>query len=228
MIGRDVQKHVHSLKSTVYQVKGQVNGQTVLPLPVGIDRVQEAEKEIVESKGEICDLFLKSSIESVVIKWAMQVKDVLCNNSSELGQNGAIAVPSVEMQFWGLRLKNLQNIYDQLREPKVKSMAVILEESKSAYFVCFSTLFKEVVLALAEAKDIDLYLGALRKHTDGVQETEFSEVTPLLKPMLHVVCLIWANSKHYDQAKLVVLLKQICNLLIQEVTIRLPSYNSKT
>lgn len=44
----DVQKHLHSLKSTVYQVKGQVNGQTVLPMPVGVEKVHQAEKDILE------------------------------------------------------------------------------------------------------------------------------------------------------------------------------------
>lgn len=41
IIAHDVQAHVHSLKSTVYQVKGQVSGQTVLPMPVGIEKVED-------------------------------------------------------------------------------------------------------------------------------------------------------------------------------------------
>lgn len=48
VIAQDVQKHVHSLKSTVYQVKGQVNGQTVLPMPVGVEKVEQAEIELIE------------------------------------------------------------------------------------------------------------------------------------------------------------------------------------
>lgn len=47
VIAQDVQKHVHSLKSTVYQVKGQVNGQTVLPMPVGVEKVEQAEKDLI-------------------------------------------------------------------------------------------------------------------------------------------------------------------------------------
>jgi dynein heavy chain len=39
---------VHSLKSTVYEVKGQVSGQTVLPMPVGVERVHEAERQLIE------------------------------------------------------------------------------------------------------------------------------------------------------------------------------------
>lgn len=83
VIAKDVQKHVHSLKSTVYQVKGQVNGQTVLPMPVGVEKVHEVERVLIETNGEVCDLYLKSAIEAMVIKWAAQVNDVLANDSSE-------------------------------------------------------------------------------------------------------------------------------------------------
>lgn len=48
VVAQDVSQHVHSLKSTVHQVRGQVLGQTVLPMPVGIERVHEAERELVE------------------------------------------------------------------------------------------------------------------------------------------------------------------------------------
>jgi dynein heavy chain len=48
VIAQDIQKQVHGLKSTVYQVKGQVSGQTVLPMPVGVERVHEAERKLIE------------------------------------------------------------------------------------------------------------------------------------------------------------------------------------
>lgn len=95
-------------------------------------------------------------------------------------------------------------------------MAVILEKTNSAYYSCFRNLFKNIVIALAEARDICLYLKPLKRHVTLLGETDFSDCIPLLKPLMHVVCLIWSNSKCYDQVKLIVLLKQICNLLILE------------
>lgn len=53
VVAHDIQKHVHSLKSTVYQVKGQVSGQTVLPMPVGVERVNEAEHNLIERYNRI-------------------------------------------------------------------------------------------------------------------------------------------------------------------------------
>ncbi|XP_031336595.1 dynein beta chain, ciliary isoform X1 [Photinus pyralis] len=215
VIAKDVQKHVHSLKSTVYQVKGQVNGQTVLPMPVGVEKVQEVEELLIESNGKICDLYLKSAIEAIIIKWVSQINDVLANDSSE-NSSDANATPNAELQFWSLRLKNLQFIYEQLREQKVRSMGVILEKTNSAYYSCFKNLFKSVVISLAEAKDINLYLKPLKRHLVLLEDTDFSDAMPLVRPLVHVVCLIWSNSQYFDQVKLIVLLKQICNLLIYQ------------
>lgn len=43
----DVVKHVHAYKNVVYEVLGKINGQTLLPMPVGIERVHQVEQEII-------------------------------------------------------------------------------------------------------------------------------------------------------------------------------------
>lgn len=95
-------------------------------------------------------------------------------------------------------------------------MANILEKTDSAYYNCFKTLFKNVVLSLAEAKDICLYLTPLKKHIQLLEETEFNECGPLLAPLMHVMCLVWSHCNYYNENKLMFLLKQVCNLLIQQ------------
>lgn len=58
--------------------------------------------------------------------------------------------------------------------------------------------------ALAEARDITLYLNPLTRHFQQLEDTEFSESRVLLKPLMHVVCLIWSNSLYYcHSAKLI-------------------------
>lgn len=72
--------------------------------------------------------------------------------------------------------------------------------------------------ALAEAKDISIYLNPLQRHFNQIEETDFAEAKPLLHPLMHVVCLVWANSRYYcHSSKLIILLRQICNLLIHQV-----------
>lgn len=50
-----------------------------------------------------------------------------------------------EINFWNNRLDNLQYIYEQLRDERVRKMAVVLEKTDSAYFPCFKTLFRNIV-----------------------------------------------------------------------------------
>ena len=42
MVSQDVLRHVHTLKSNVFVIAGQVKGKTLLPLPVGSDQVSDA------------------------------------------------------------------------------------------------------------------------------------------------------------------------------------------
>lgn len=72
--------------------------------------------------------------------------------------------------------------------------------------------------ALAESKDITCYLNPLQRHFTQFDETDFAESMPLLKPLMHVVCLVWSRSRYYCQSsKITVLLRQICNMLIYQV-----------
>lgn len=73
------------------------------------------------------------------------------------------------------------------------------------YISGFKTMFKNVVTALKEARDITLYLSPLMKHFLQFQETvDFSESKPLLKPLMHVVCLV-SNFKGVIYKKLNIL-----------------------
>ena len=93
MVAQDVQKHVHSLKSTVHQVKGQVSGETILAMPVGVEKIVKAANKISENPHLQIDLYLKSAIEGVVIKWANQVHEVIKENPANAFLNGQNPTP---------------------------------------------------------------------------------------------------------------------------------------
>jgi dynein heavy chain len=48
IVTEDVMKHVFELKNIVYEVRGKINGQTLLPMPVGVERVHEVEQTVME------------------------------------------------------------------------------------------------------------------------------------------------------------------------------------
>lgn len=79
-------------------------------------------------------------------------------------------------------------------------------------------LLPSPLTALSEAQDIDLHLTPLQQPLKDIEAVEFSRVKPLLVPLLHVVCWIWVTCRHYSvPLRVVVLLQEICNLLIQQV-----------
>ncbi|KOC63714.1 Dynein beta chain, ciliary [Habropoda laboriosa] len=198
---QDISRHVHALRGTLYQVKF-------------IFRHFCGRR----SKGsQAVDLYLKSAIEGVVIKWAYLVNDVVIQESGDAFDNGQNPTPDVELEFWSTRLANLRYIYDQLQEDRVKKMASILEKTDSAYLPCFRTLFDNVVSSMAEAREISLYLTPLAKFFKAVEEIDFSEAKPLMATLIHAVGLAWSNSGYYQtSSKVIIVLRQICNLLIQE------------
>lgn len=73
--------------------------------------------------------------------------------------------------------------------------------------------------ALEEARDICTYLRPLQRLFEDMENVEFPDVRGQIGPLMHTVCLVWANSRYYNTpARLIVLLQETCNLLIQQVS----------
>lgn len=213
VVSQDVLRHVHKLKSDVFVIAGQVKGKTLLPLPVGSEQVSNAVE--AEEKGEPFDRGLIHAIESVIIDWTHQIKSVLKRDSAQPLLEGHNPGPNVELDFWKSRAMNLECIFEQLHDVKVRRMAELLEKTHSSYFPAFKNIFKGVVAALEEARDINIHLKPLRRLLDDMEQFDFSELDKIIPAILHTVGLIWANSKYYCRApRVIVLLQELCNMLI--------------
>eukprot|EP00903_Cladosiphon_okamuranus_P006208 g6103.t2 len=81
---------------------------------------------------------------------------------------------------------------------------------------CETVMPKKVFTARLEANDNMKYLRTLEDWFDKLNDdSDFPKLLELFKPMLHIILLIWKNSKHYNTpARLVVLMREICNSLI--------------
>lgn len=75
--------------------------------------------------------------------------------------------------------------------------------------------------ALSEASAVAKNLGALERYSEAFINTDLPEAAAgPLKCLLHIICLIWANCPQYRRSsRLVTLLRQVSNLLIQQVRI---------
>ncbi|KAL6475225.1 hypothetical protein MHYP_G00162650 [Metynnis hypsauchen] len=216
VVSEDLMRHIHALKTSVFVVAGQVKGKTLLPLPPGSERIEQAAFER-EKRGDLVDKSIIHSIESMVIEWSHQIHEVLKRDSSEPLLEGKNPTPHVELNFWKNRYADLECIHDQFKSPKVAKMAELLDAMESSYYPAFRNMVQDVMRALEEAKDINSFLKPIQRHTEDLENIEFSEVKERIAPLMHTVCLVWANSKHYNTpARVIVLLQEICNLFIQQ------------
>ena len=63
-----------------------------------------------------------------------------------------------------------------------------------------------------------MHLKPLRTQIERLEECDYLQLPLRFPAVLHIVCLIWANSTHYRRpAKLVVLLQEVSNLVIDLV-----------
>ncbi|NXW79744.1 DYH9 protein, partial [Hirundo rustica] len=221
VVSQDIIRHVHSLQSSVFKVLGQVKGKTLLPLPAGSEGIENIDPENEKFSGLISKSLVHAT-ESAIIDWSRQIQRVLKKESSEALLQGTNPTPEVELEFWKSRCADLGGIYSQLTSRRVSSMVQVLERAQSIYVPAFQNLLVDVEAALSEAQDIDLHLTPLQQPLKDIEAAEFSRVKPLLVPLLHVVCWIWVSSKHYSvPVRVVVLLQEICNLLIQQAVVYL-------
>lgn len=97
------------------------------------------------------DVYLKTNIEGVVIQWATQINNVLKEESSVAFKKTPFPLPTTDIEYWISRLKNLEGIYSQLRDPRVKKMATYLEMTDSVYLQCFRTMMTNLIAGTEES-----------------------------------------------------------------------------
>lgn len=77
-----------------------------------------------------------------------------------------------------------------------------------------------VMTAVLEAKDIELHLRPLKRLISNLEERSFPKVDAILPALFHTLCLIWSHSHYYcTPQRMVVLLQEFCNLIIDKVCI---------
>ena len=74
-----------------------------------------------------------------------------------------------------------------------------------------------------------MYLKPLRPQLEEMEECEYVELEQRFLPLFHTISLVWTHSKYYRQpARLVVLLQEISNLIVELVSNRARVYGACT
>ncbi|XP_044534788.1 dynein axonemal heavy chain 11 [Gracilinanus agilis] len=223
-VSQDLGSHVEGMKSKMHILNGVMSGRTLLPIPTVAGNIHVDELfciifgiTVAVSRQDSHERTVLHTIESVVIKWSHQIQKVLQKDSGQLLLKGIHSDPETELDFWKTRRDNLLCIYDQLQAPVVQKMVQILKTKQSSYFPTFEDIFLHVEAALFEAQDIELYLRPLRRHIQGLKETEFPQTSFLISPLFHTICLIWSHSTFYNSpARMIILLQEFCNLFLDQ------------
>lgn len=128
----------------------------------------------------------------------------------------AAGSPSDEYGFWTLRISNLENIYTQLRSPNIQAIGSILVASNSVYAASFQQVVQTSMVELNRARNVSVYLNALVSQTDAFRMSDLDKALPLVRPLVHCMCLMWARSRQYSAQDWSRLLRMIANMLVDE------------
>ncbi|XP_060896803.1 dynein axonemal heavy chain 2-like [Labrus mixtus] len=163
-------------------------GNTVLYIP--IEALQCSPEEARKDKK------LVQRMESVVIHWTDQIKELL--NDQEVMEMGDTCGPLQEIAFWKTRSAKLLDISLQLQKPRVKHIQKILQLSKSIYEHRFFKLAKQIQDCSLQAKSNLTYLSILKEPFEEFAKLNPNQVTPKLCHIVSLIRIIWVNSNHYN------------------------------
>ncbi|XP_054988433.1 dynein axonemal heavy chain 17 [Sorex araneus] len=215
VVSEDIVKQAHRLKNEMFVMGGKVKGKTLLPIPEHLESL-DGTLESMERMPSSMDNSLLHAIETIIIDWTHQIRDVLSKDSAQMLLEGLHPLPSVEFEFWDSRLMNLKCIHEQLNRPKVNKIVEILEKAKSCYWPALQNVYLNVTEGLKEANDVVLYLKPLRILLEEMEQADFSNVPTYIAKVLFTIGFIWANSEHYNTpSRIIVILQEFCNLLIE-------------
>uniref|UniRef100_A0A8B9NIU4 Dynein axonemal heavy chain 17 n=1 Tax=Accipiter nisus TaxID=211598 RepID=A0A8B9NIU4_9AVES len=207
VVVEDITRQVHRLKNEMFVMGGKIQGKPLLPLP-----------EYLDSQDGPVDVSVLHTIETVIIEWSHQIRDILSKDSAQPLLEGLHPLPRTEFEFWHTRMDNLQCINDQLLSPRVTALAGILEKANSCYWPALQSMFRDVSAGLEEAKDVSLHLQPLRILLEEMEQVDYSQLQPYMDRALCTVRLLRAHCQYYSSpAHTIVVLQEICNLLIEMV-----------
>lgn len=211
---KDVKENMNRIVAFSYVVVGKMTGDTFLPLPP-LESYASLEKS-AHDKDSI------HALESTVIMWSAQIRDILAQESETPLLMGENPGPDYEVEFWAIKSQNLNCVSEQLFEGKIAKVIKVLELTKSTYFPAFNRLCQEVKGAKEEANDNYRQLKALESYLTEVRQNSFDELVGVFKPMLHCMLLVWKHSKKYNTiTRMVVLIREICNVIIMRAEVYL-------
>ncbi|NXG62204.1 DYH17 protein, partial [Hemiprocne comata] len=214
VVVEDIVQQVQQLKNEMVVMGGKIQGKFLLPLPEHLD--QDVSSSVLHCLAGALGSSALHDIESIIMEWSHQIRDILNKDSVQPLLEGLYPLPRTEFEFWHTRTLKLQCINDQLLLPRVTALAKTLEKADSCYWPVLQSMFRDVNAGLEEAKDISLHLQPLQILLEEVEQADYFELQPYVEQTLCTIRLLRAHCQHYSSpARVLVILQEICNLLME-------------
>nr|XP_046242172.1 dynein axonemal heavy chain 2 isoform X2 [Scatophagus argus] len=181
-------------------------GKTVLYIPM--ECLQFSPEDAIK------DLKLVERMETVMIHWTDQIKEVL--NDQNIIMMGDSCGPLREIAFWKSRSDKLLAVNKQLQKPEVRHIQNILQLSKSLTVVRFCDLAKEIQDCSQQAELNAKFLSILKEPCEELAQLKPSQVAPKMKHIVNLISIIWDNNVHYSTSERIIgLFTMVTNEIIR-------------
>lgn len=208
----ELSSHYHRCMATLTDAVNFSDGLTILYCP----RFEYSSlSEFTQDKDRL------QIMESILIHWTRQIKDVVNNYDSSA--SAETAGPLDEIEFWKGRTRDLVSIQKQLESPSVVEIIKVLEYASSNYIGPFKTLTQQIVARAAEANDNLKFLESIREQCTALRTVDPPNILQVLPDLLNRIRLIWSLSTYYnDNDSVCGILRKISNEIIRRFRTHCP------
>ena len=135
-------------------------------------------------------------LESIVIHWTRQIKELVSNQDSSQTSHDNSS-PLDEIKHWTDRTANLKGLTLRLVDPKLLRIIQVLDLVSSSYLQGFLTLKDLVESSFEEASSNLKFLKILEEPCRKIEKAQPAEIPGLIPDVLSAVRVIWELSDNY-------------------------------
>ena len=136
-------------------------------------------EDLSEKMNPVQDKDLIQRLESILLHWIRQIKDIV--NNQESGNENELAGPLDEIKHWTSRQTNLSDVKKQLEKPELQKIINVLHKAESSYLAGFRELEKLITEGSIQAEDNLKFLKSLNEPCKKLGEAPAKEI-PLILP----------------------------------------------
>ena len=203
-VKKEFQANLNKFMATLTEESATSKGRTQLYIP---------EEHISDVDTAVRDKDLLQRLESTVIYWTRQIKEVVSNQDAQTSQESTS--PLDELEHWKNRTQNLKSLTTRLQEKQLKRIIEVLTKANSSYLSGFKELEEKIKVGYDEANDNLQFLRTLEAPCKAIENAQPKDIPKILPEVLNNVRIIWELSSYYNTAdRLKSLLSKISNQII--------------